>query len=62
MPIATLRGISETVEEIKNLGMTIKHLGAIYEASLKWHWRSLAIIVAIASVISAIFQVLNFFN
>ena len=37
-------------------------LVALQQASLRWHWRSLAIIVAIASVISAIFQVLNFFN
>lgn len=62
MPIATIGGIPETLEEIRNLGATIKHLGAIYEASLKWRWRLLAIIVTIASVISAIFQVLNFFN
>lgn len=46
-------GEAETYEEIKRLG-------TIYEASLKWHWRLLAIIVTIASVVSATFQVLNF--
>ena len=60
MPYATLAGIPETLAEIRKLGAIIEHLGTIYEASLKWRWRLLAIIVTIASVISAIFQVLNF--
>lgn len=54
MRIATLGGIPEIREELKRLGK-------IYEASLKWHWRLLAIVVTIASVVSAIFQVLNFY-
>lgn len=56
-----LAGIVETADEIRRLGEIIKHLGQIYEASLKWRWRLLAIVVTIASVVSAVFQALNFF-
>jgi hypothetical protein len=38
----------------------LDELSSLYEASLKWYWRLLAIIVAGASVISAIFQILNY--
>ncbi len=50
----------QDIMEIRRLTDTVKHLGAIYEASLKWRWRLLAIIVTIASVISATFQALSF--
>ena len=60
MPVASINGVDQRVWELRQLGKTIEHLGAIYEASLKWRWRLLAITVTIASVVSAIFQVLNF--
>jgi len=31
------------------------------QASLRWYWRTIAIIVAVATVVSAIFQMLNYF-
>jgi len=55
MPKATINGEDEDL-------LAIRGLYSLAKASSKWHWRSLAIIVAIASVISAIFQVLNFFD
>jgi len=49
------------VLELRELNKTIKKLGAIYEASVKWRWRLLAVTVTVASIIGAIFQVLNFY-
>ncbi len=40
----------------------LEDLVAIQQASTKWHWRLIAIIVALATVVSAIFQVLNYFS
>ena len=42
-----------------------EHLGdllAIQKASLRWYWRLLAGIVALATVTSATFQVLSYFG
>ena len=36
-------------------------LVSLQKSSLKWYWRAIAIIVAIATVISAVFQMLNYF-
>ncbi len=60
MSRVVINGVDQDVLEMQRLNETIKHLGTIYEASLKWHWRLLAIIVSIATVIGAIFQVLSF--
>ena len=57
-----INGVEQGVLETQRLNETIKHLGAIYEASLKWYWRAIAVIVALATVTSAVFQVLIFFN
>ena len=54
MPKATINGVDEEVWEIRRLR-------DIFKASTKFRWRLLAAIVAIASVISAIFQVLSYF-
>ncbi len=55
MPKATINGVDEDL-------LAIRGLYSLVKASTKFRWRLLAVIVAIASVISAIFQVLNFFN
>ena len=39
----------------------LENLISLQKAGLKWYWRSLAIIVTIASVVSAIYQILNFY-
>jgi len=36
-------------------------LVALQQASLRWHWRLIALIVALATVTSAVFQALNYF-
>lgn len=41
-----------------------EHLGdlvALQQASLRWYWRLIAGIVALATVVSAVFQTLNYF-
>ena len=38
----------------------LKSLIGLQKASLTWRWRSLAITVAIAAVVGAVFQVLNY--
>jgi len=38
----------------------LESLIALQKASLKWRWRLLAITVAIAAVVGAVFQVLNY--
>jgi hypothetical protein len=40
----------------------LEDLIALQQASMKWYWRSLAIIVALAAVLSAVFQGLSYFN
>ncbi len=60
MARVVINGVDQDIVEIRRLTDTVKHLGAIYEAGLKWRWRLLAIIVTIASVISAVFQALSF--
>ena len=39
----------------------VENLVALTRASGSWYWRSLAIIVTIAAVVSAIFQTLSYF-
>lgn len=39
----------------------LEDLIALEQASLRWYWRLIAIIVAFATVISAVFQMLNYF-
>jgi len=53
MPV-TINGVDQEIVEIRRLRDMVK-------ASKKFRWRLLAIIVAIASVISATFQVLSYF-
>ena len=38
----------------------LESLIGLQKASLKWRWRALAITVAIAAVVGAVFQVLNY--
>ena len=40
----------------------LEDLIALQRASMKWYWRSLAIIVTLAAVFSAIFQALSYFT
>jgi len=54
MPKATINGGDED-------NLAIRELHRLVKASTKFRWRLLAVIVAIASVVSAIFQVLNFY-
>jgi hypothetical protein len=35
---------------------------ALYKASLSWYWRGLAILVALATITSAVFEALNYFR
>ncbi len=39
----------------------LEDLVALTRASLSWHWRLLAIIVTLATVVSVIFQALSYF-
>lgn len=38
----------------------LEALITLQQASLKWHWRTLAIIVSVATIASAVVQVLNY--
>ncbi len=40
----------------------LEELSGLYKASLRWYWRAIALTVAIATVVSAIFQVLIFLD
>ena len=51
---ARINGVDEDL-------LAIRGLYSLVKASTKFRWRALAIIVMIASVISAIFQVLSYF-
>jgi len=43
-----------------NISKYLEQLAALQQASLRWYWRLIAIVVALATVISAIFQALNY--
>lgn len=40
----------------------LQDLVTLAEASSKWYWRILAVVVTIASVVAATFQVLTYFS
>ena len=42
MSRVVINGVDQDIVEIRRLTDTVKHLGAIYKASLKWRWRLLA--------------------
>lgn len=39
----------------------LEDIYALQQASLRWYWRLLAFIVALATVVSAVFQTLSYF-
>ena len=56
MPISVSSGPDPKVAE------RLAQLVDLQAAGIKWYWRSLGIIVAIASIVSAVFQALNYFH
>ena len=40
----------------------LSELIGLYKASLKWYWRTLAFTVTAASIVSAVYQVLNYYH
>lgn len=44
-----------------NIPKYLERQVALAEASLKWYWRLIAIIVVLATVTSAVFQCLSYF-
>jgi len=56
MPIAVLKTSDPKVAE------RLAQLIELQAAGLKWYWRSIALVVAFASILNVIFQILTYYS
>ena len=54
-------GLSNPGQPDPRVAERLQDLITLQQASVRWHWRLLAVVVVIAAVTSAVFQALNYF-
>ena len=52
----------EELAYLENLNKLAKDIASLYKASQSWFWRIIVIIVSLATVVSAVFEVFGYFR